>query len=220
MFARVRYPDSIHALLADPPTRDLGEVAASAGARGVPATGARVEIAAGGILAVALDFVCCGNSAGALEDRVRRVQAAAVNAAADSALRTARSSGEPVDAVLLAGDFNLVGSRLPLDLAADGLDLDGSALEPVPAPQLDGRSTATWAGRGGPFPPGRLDYVLYSGASLRPLGAFAFETDDLSPEGLARHGLRADDSAVASDHLPVVVDFAWIRPPTEGPTPP
>lgn len=215
-FARIPYPDSVRALLAEPPTDDLAEVRESAAGGGVPAAGGWVEIAGGRLLVATLDLVCCGNSAAAMEDRIRRIEATAVHAAARSALRAARARGTAVAGVLVGGDLNLVGSRAPLDVLTDGLDLDGSALEPLYAPQLDGRSVATWSGRGGPFPPGRLDYVLYSGSTVRPLHAFAFETDDLSPEGLARHGLRADDSALASDHLPVVGDFTWIRDADAG----
>ena len=39
--------------------------------------------------------------------------------------------------------------------------------------------------------------------------AFVFESSDLGDQWAERHGLRAGDSAAASDHLPIVVDFRW-----------
>ena len=63
------------------------------------------------------------------------------------------------DAVLIGGNFNLVGSRDPIDVLLNaGLHVDGSPLADVRALSLDGRTNATWRGiGGGRFTPGRLD---------------------------------------------------------------
>ena len=121
----------------------------------------------------------------------------------------AASGWETPVGVVVAGDFNLVGSPDPLALAGRSLGPGGSDLVPVYALQLDGRSSATWVGRDLAFPPGQLDYVLHAPGVLTPLRAFVFETSDLSEAALAELGLARSDSDRASDHRPVVVDFVW-----------
>jgi endonuclease/exonuclease/phosphatase family metal-dependent hydrolase len=116
-----------------------------------------------------------------------------------------------VDGVIVAGDFNLVGSRAPLDLMRRRLDLDGSDLDIVEALTLDGGSKDTWrspAG-GGAFPPGPLDWMLLSGSSVDVRHAFVFDTEAIGAAWLKRHGLRQDDSRHTSDHLPIVADLQW-----------
>jgi endonuclease/exonuclease/phosphatase family metal-dependent hydrolase len=125
-----------------------------------------------------------------------------------AAVRQALTAGN-FDALIVAGDFNLVASRDPLDRLAASLDLDGSPLSLAEPLQLNGLSNATWLRRGSPFPPGRLDYVLYSDSSLRLLHSFVFRASDLPTRWLRRHHLQPDDSDVASDHLPLVSDFQW-----------
>lgn len=174
-------------------------------AGGVPATGAWVEMSGRRVLAVAIDLTCCGNSVDSRQDIVRRLEAVAINRAARAALD---SSEGRTDAVILGGDFNLVGSEAPLSNAARGLGEDGSDLAPVYALQLDGASTATWVGPGTRFPPGQLDYLLHP-ASLVPLRAFVLETEDLHAADLAALGLSRASSDAASDHRPVVADFRW-----------
>ncbi|MDH3732225.1 MAG: endonuclease/exonuclease/phosphatase family protein [Gemmatimonadota bacterium] len=172
---------------------------------GVPATGAHVEIGGRTVFAVVLDLVCCGNSADSPQDRVRSLESAAINRSVREAL------GDPgAVPVLVGGDFNLVGSSAPLRRMGEGLaGADGDLVE-VYALQLDGASSATWAGPTTPFPPGQLDYLLHPAGSMRPVRAFVFETSDLVPAALASLGLRAEDSDDASDHRPLVVDFAWL----------
>jgi endonuclease/exonuclease/phosphatase family metal-dependent hydrolase len=136
---------------------------------------------------------------------VRVLEAATVNRAARRAVASADGSAA---AVILAGDFNLVGSETPLITAGRGLDTGGGDLEPIYALQLDGASTATWIGPSTPFPPGQLDYLLHP-SSLEPLRAFVFETEDLGVADLATLGLSAELSDDASDHRPVVADFRW-----------
>lgn len=115
-------------------------------------------------------------------------------------------------AVIIAGDYNLVGSPAPLRVMGDSTDVDGSALAMADAPRLDGLTYATWMRPRSQFAPGRLDYHLYSDRTLRVARSFAFDAADLSPRWLAAHGLRADDSVAASGHRPVVTDFAWAGP--------
>jgi hypothetical protein len=172
----------------------------------VGVVGAQVTLGGRRLLAVALDMQCCGNRDGSPEEARRRLEARLIQAAAGRALRDIQPH-----AVLVGGDFNLISTRVPLDIVRKGLDVDGSDLEVADALQLDGRTAATWSRPRDRFAPGRLDYVLYSGASLEVVRAFVFDAGDLSPEWLAHHHLDADDSRLSSDHMPVVVDFRWKR---------
>ncbi|MCZ6444681.1 MAG: endonuclease, partial [Planctomycetota bacterium] len=71
---------------------------------------------------------------------------------------------------------------------------------------------ATWADPDEPFVPGRLDYLLYSDATLTLPRAFVLDSRDLNPRWLDRHGLKLDDTASASDHLPLIADVKWVDP--------
>ncbi|MHC4993154.1 MAG: endonuclease/exonuclease/phosphatase family protein, partial [Planctomycetota bacterium] len=155
------------------------------------------------LLVLSVHLRCCG-WAGSFEDRTRQVEADALRRAVQAALPATNAHG-----VLIAGDLNLVGSRRPLDLLAEGLDGDGSALTVAEMLQIDGRSNATWGDPDLPFVPGRLDFLLHADSSLERVNAFVMDTRDLEPQWLQRHGLRADDTVSASDHLPLVTDLRW-----------
>ena len=174
--------------------------------RGIGVTGGSGSVAERRLLMVALDL-SSGGGPETFNDAVRLSEAAAI---AD-ATRDATHLGS-VEGVIIGGDFNLVGSRDPLDVLLRGLDVDRSTLTAAPALKLDGRSNATWRALfgGSQFTPGRLDWLLYSDSALELLGSFAFDAADLSPAWLAQHRLVATDS-LASDHLPVVADFRWRR---------
>jgi endonuclease/exonuclease/phosphatase family metal-dependent hydrolase len=176
---------------------------------GLPALGGIVELKDASLLIVTLDLQCCGNGTETVEEYVRQIEVAAIHEAITEAL--ARHGGG-VDAVIVAGDFNLVGSREPLETMLREVDVDGSGLAVAGALQLDGLSNATWDGGAGPFPPARLDFMLFGDAALRLERAFVLDTRDLTNEWLDHHGLRAEDTERASDHLPVVADFSWVRP--------
>jgi hypothetical protein len=200
-FARVAYPDSVHALA---PLATRGQTRrdlASAGEDGLSVAGAVAVVRGARILFVAADLACCGGQHD-VEDRLRRIQARALHGAARAAL-----AAERVDAVVVAGDLNLVGSARPLEILRAGLDPEGGDLATAYALQLDGRSTATWRSPGQAFPPGRLDWLLYAPSSLDVARAFAFETADLSVDVLRAAGIEPADSDDTSDHLPLVVDL-------------
>jgi endonuclease/exonuclease/phosphatase family metal-dependent hydrolase len=100
-------------------------VGAALDARGVTALGAVATLGARRLLAVTLGIQCCG---GAAREERRMIEVRAIH----DATRTALASDRP-DAVLVGGDFNLVGTRNPLDTLATGLDRDGSSLAIVRA---------------------------------------------------------------------------------------
>jgi endonuclease/exonuclease/phosphatase family metal-dependent hydrolase len=159
-----------------------------------------VETLAGPVLVGSAHLTCCGY-AGSEEDRARLLEAMAIN----DAVRVAVAEAQPA-AVVIGGDLNLVGTRTPLDALADGLDVDGSSLETVNAFALGDQVHATWSSPGSIFTPGRLDYVLYSGAGAEVEQAFVLDTRLLGEGALEALGLHADD-AHASDHRPVLVDL-------------
>jgi endonuclease/exonuclease/phosphatase family metal-dependent hydrolase len=155
----------------------------------------------GGVLLASVHLKCCG-TAGSVEDRTRFSEARAVNAAVLRAIDDDR-----VAHVVIGGDFNLVGTRPPLDLARAALDADGSDLAVAPARVLGDRAYYTWADAANDFSPGRLDFIVYSDASALVSASFILDTARLGPASLAAAGLLPGDSAAASDHLPVVVDL-------------
>jgi len=174
--------------------------------RTIRVSGGIIESDAGRLLAVSLHLKCCGR-AGDSSDETRKQEVRQIHAAIKAAM-----AEHSIDGVVIAGDFNLVGSRDPVEMVAAGLDIDQSALSIADAYQLDGLTNATWADPDQPFAPGRLDYILFTDQSLRPMKQFVFESGDLSTKWQRHHGIASDDSAEASDHFPVVVDFQWISP--------
>ncbi len=169
---------------------------------GLSATGAWTTAEERDILFVPVDLQSAGWD-GSPRDRLREVQAAALN---DAIARTL--DGRADAGLIIGGDLNLVGSARPLAALRRGLGVDGGDLAVVRAPRLRDRSLATWRSTraGDPFSPGRLDFVLYRDRALEVRRAFVFDAADMSTDALRELGLRPGDS-LHSDHLPLVVDF-------------
>lgn len=168
---------------------------------GVPAVGAIFERDGRRVLAVGLDLQCCGDEPGSWEEERRLAEAAAIRATLDATL-----AAGGIDAVLLGGDFNVVGGPAPRAI----LQGAGGALplQAVDVRHRDGVATWTWDGRGTPFSSSRIDYLLHS-AALRPLQSQVFDSEDLSAAERKALDVPADLSATLSQHRPLVVDFAW-----------
>ena len=114
--------------------------------------------------------------------------------------------------VVLIGDKNLVGPRVHLKTLLKGEerkpDWDSTPLADLHPYHSSAPRSYTWRSyRRAGFGPGRLDYVIYTDSVLEPIGGFILATDSMSEAALERHGLRRDDTDVASDHYPLVVDF-------------
>ncbi len=112
--------------------------------------------------------------------------------------------------VVVMGDWNLVGSRTPLDM---WLDAEGPDLTHVFIPQLVGEDVTTWRdfdADPGTFAPGLLDLVAFQDGPLRFEKGFIPDTTKMDSGELAMYGLQADDS-LASDHLMVVAEFARVK---------
>jgi len=169
-----------------------------AGARFV---GAVVEGPAGPVIVGSLHLKCCGG-ANSSED-VRRVQEAdSINATLADAL-----ARHPGAAMAIGGDYNLVGTRTPLETLARGLAADGGDLAPAHALTIGDPAAVTWVDEKSRFSPGRLDWILFDPARSTLRRAFTLDTRRLAPAALSRLGLESLDSH-ATDHLPVVVDLA------------
>lgn len=158
-----------------------------------------VPLAVGDIVVGSTHLKCCGSATSA-EDATRIAEARMISRTLGKAVES-----DPTWVRVIAGDMNLVGTRRPLEEIGRGLDVDGSDLEIAPVRVLGDRATYTWVDWQTPFTPGRLDWVLYSGAGCDVLNAFSIDTRRLSDASLAKMGLSRMDSA-SSDHLPVVVD--------------
>jgi len=171
--------------------------------RSIRVCGALLEAGGRKLLAASVHLKCCGRN-GSPEDVTRLAEVAQIHAAVKTAIAELKPDG-----LVIAGDMNLVGSRTPLENFMAGLDLDSSNLEAVDAYQLDGRSNATWSDRKQPFVPGRLDYALYSDSSLQVSQCLVYDSWDVAPKWRTVHGTQANDTDLASDHLPVVFDLAW-----------
>ncbi len=168
--------------------------------RTVRAIGAIIHTPAGDVAAASAHLKCCGTT-GTSEDSKRMAEARAINEAIASAFATSGAA-----AAIIGGDMNLVGSRIPLDMLRVGADLDGSELAVADPMVIGDAALYTWRDAGTPFPPGRLDYILYTDSSAALVNAFVLDTSRLSQRSLARMGLDRGDTA-ASDHLPVIIDL-------------
>jgi endonuclease/exonuclease/phosphatase family metal-dependent hydrolase len=164
-----------------------------------------IEHAGGRVLALSVHLKCCGRPGDSSD--LRRIEEA-------EAIRDAMAAviaREKPDAVVIAGDLNLVGSRTPLNVIASGLDVDRSDLLIVDARQPGpGATNATWYDEGSPFTPGRLDFVLVSDGSLTPATALVLNGRHMLGEAWTARGLQPDDTLV-SDHFPILVDLDWNR---------
>lgn len=162
---------------------------------------AMVETPIGEVSATSLHLECCGGPDGP-EEMVRLEEAQLINDA------LVRGLGARSDAIrVVGGDFNLVGTRRPLDVIRAGLGTDGRDLAVTRPLVLGDPVVTTWWVDGSEFAPSRLDYVLVGPGNARVVRSFVLETRALSASACERAGLELQDTA-ASDHLPVVVDIS------------
>jgi endonuclease/exonuclease/phosphatase family metal-dependent hydrolase len=160
-------------------------------------------------------------------DAVRQQQSDALAAW----IRDARTPGGKIDlpentAIVVTGDLNIVGSFQPVEtlLAGDiqdeakyGADFvpdwDGTPLADArPLHNLTGTDDWTWRNDNDRFPPGRLDFVLYTDSVFEVVQAFALDTtamteEDLRAAELEKFDVCVDNEGKHYDHIPLVVDF-------------
>jgi len=143
------------------------------------------------------------------EDRLRIRQVNDIIATIDEICKGKYDEDDAPDtqpAIVMLGDFNLVGSRKPLDMI---IDKKAYGLKDWLIPNLIGESVITW--RGGSrdsFSPGKLDYIVYSPGTLIPKNGFILNSELLNKIELRQLNLEAADSKI-SDHLLITVDFQF-----------
>jgi endonuclease/exonuclease/phosphatase family metal-dependent hydrolase len=165
-----------------------------------------VETPAGPVIAGSLHLKCCGG-AGTAEDLRRIDEATSINATLADVLARHPDAG-----LAVGGDYNLVGTRTPLETVARGLGVAGVDLVPVTPLTLGDPAAVTWVDEKSRFAPSRLDWILIDPARLDAARAFSLDTRRLAPATLQRLGLEAEDSH-ATDHLPIVVDLVAPKTP-------
>ncbi|MGC8864771.1 MAG: endonuclease/exonuclease/phosphatase family protein [Bacteroidales bacterium] len=111
--------------------------------------------------------------------------------------------------VILAGDFNIVGSDIPYrNLTTGSLHLSQKpVLRDLVPIQVDHPVAITWRDPQKLFSPARLDYIFYSPVNLHPVHSFILNTSMLDVDTLSALGLDGNIMKRCSDHLPLVADF-------------
>ncbi len=161
---------------------------------------ALIDSPIGPLIACSVHLKCCG-AMGTWEDECRKIEARAINDELRRAL-VAHADAR----VVASGDFNLVGTRDPLDLLRAGLDRDGTDLDPIVTPVLGDAAIYTWADDQSEFAPGRLDWCVTSDSTTDAANAFVLDTARIPAATLAAVGIEPGDSS-ASDHRTLVVDL-------------
>ncbi len=130
-------------------------------------------------------------------------------------------AADPRDAVILAGDFNLVGFRRQFEALVHGRFIDPShgenfdpgrdngSLAVAPLRHSNRRMAFTWRRETSRFAPGRLDFIFFSDDVAKLEKSFVVDTESMPDETLAELGLERSDSLRVSDHLALVADFSF-----------
>jgi len=127
----------------------------------------------------------------------------------------------PETPIIVMGDMNFVGGAQQARTLRTGEIINTDRFGPPAAPDWDDsplldtrpQQTATpmhttWVDAESSFPPGRLDYAFVTDHVLEVAHEFVLYTPALPEETRTTHNLRVEDTNVASDHLPVVIDVA------------
>ncbi|MBU0641032.1 MAG: endonuclease/exonuclease/phosphatase family protein [Planctomycetes bacterium] len=173
-------------------------------------------------------FKCCGGKG---NDPQRQQQADALVAW----LRDARTPGgaldlPPATPAIILGDFNIVGGWQPVQTLLTGDICDEQVYGPDALPDWDGSSLTdahpfhnatgpddyTWRNDDDQWPPGRLDFILYTDSVLTAVHQFVLNPTLMPTEELERAGLEPFDVTLDTvgrtfDHLPLVVDFRLVK---------
>ncbi|HTV00187.1 MAG TPA: endonuclease/exonuclease/phosphatase family protein [Luteitalea sp.] len=171
---------------------------------GIPVNGAIATVGERRVLVVILDLQCCGENPASWEEERRRIEVREIRRRIDQVLARTK-----VDALIVAGDFNLVSTPLPLTLVTGPYPSPIDGLIAADLRHLDGKETWTWDGRGTPFPSRPMDFVLYPPRALALRGGHVLDSADLPAAELARLGIAADTAVRLSSHLPLVSEFTW-----------
>ncbi len=169
------------------------------------------------ILVISAHFKCCD------DDETRQMEADAFV----SFILDAKTPGGIIDLpentpFVLMGDLNLVGLSQQLTTLLSGdiqdvntfgqgapPDWDNSNLEDLISRQSDKRMAYTWRNDWGSYPPGRLDFMIYSNSVLEVEKAYTLQTEIMPMYRLQSYGLDEYDTRNSSDHFPKVTDFTF-----------
>jgi endonuclease/exonuclease/phosphatase (EEP) superfamily protein YafD len=172
---------------------------------GIPVNGAVILMGDRRLLVVITDLQCCGDDPGSWQELRRRSEAAEIRRRVRQVLdRTT------IDGIIVAGDFNLVSTSLPLVIMTGPFEPPHSGLIAAELYHLNGSVSWTWDGRGTPFPSRALDFQLYSPQALGVRNGYILDSEDLTSAELEQTGLRQDTSIQLSNHRPLVVEYTWV----------
>lgn len=173
------------------------------------------------ILVINCHTICCNS------EEIRQEQVDAIMAF----ILEAKQAGGRMDIasntpIIVAGDLNLVGFKQQLLTLLNGSivneqtygsgalpDWDGTPFEDLIPLHTDQALAITWRNPNSEFPPGRLDFIIYSDSQLRPVKSYVLETTAMDASKRVANGLLSSD-AFLSDHLPLVSDFEFINTTT------
>ena len=123
--------------------------------------------------------------------------------------------------VIITGDFNMVGLQQNYTSFVEGDIFSEFAFGPDFGPDWNGNnlidanpyvtgypSNYTWRDEFSSYNPGKLDFMFYSGSVMQQQNAFVLDTEYLSDAELSEMNLTPSSSGLASDHLPLIVDFS------------
>jgi len=118
------------------------------------------------------------------------------------------------------GDFNFVGYRDQVETIRLGdiqdenqygndflPDWDSTDIVDLFSRHTQKRMGYTWQNDNSSYNPGKLDYIFYSDALLDTGRHYILNTKVMDEQILDYHGLEAEDTYLASDHLPRIIDI-------------
>ncbi len=122
--------------------------------------------------------------------------------------------------IVYCGDLNLVGYAQQLNTLLTGNIQNNGTYGPDSPPDWDGsamtnlisrnnalRMAYTWREDANTYPPGHLDYFIYTDAVMDVAKSFVLETEEMAAGDLATYGLNSNDCIGASDHFPITADY-------------
>lgn len=171
---------------------------------GIPVNGAVVLAGGRRLLVVIADLQCCGNDPGSWQEDRRLVETRELRRRVQLVLERTK-----VDGILIAGDFNLVSTVLPLVYASGPYAAPHAGLICAELYHLDGSETWTWDGRGTQFPSRVMDIQLDSPRTLKLREGYVLDSADLSPVEREQLGLKPGTAQDLSRHRPLVTEFVW-----------
>ncbi|WP_166961364.1 endonuclease/exonuclease/phosphatase family protein [Yeosuana marina] len=156
------------------------------------------------LLVVSMDLECCGNEPDSWEEDRRRIETREIRKIIRQVINRTH-----IDGIIVAGDFNLVSTGIPLVNLSGPYKPPHAGLIAAELYHQDGITTWTWDGRGTPFSSRAMDFVLYSPNAIKLKEGYIFSTENLSIEELKKMGVQSESSSKMSEHLPLIAEFVW-----------